>query len=610
LVALCLTVLLLVAYLIITRRLSSAEAQAVAQAQEVLDLEQAAVLDGDGELFFASLDDSPAWRSAQLDFELLRRIREGRTVTHAERHNEILWANVAWMEDGNQLQGVQFFRTLPNRLEHIESDENYWGPLHAHPQAWGLLTLRERDEPWAQQIAAYVDAEIKRLCDVACQADLLPLEIEIRGDFRKTAEVGRIQIPSPRLAGLDELGHPSPYFWRLLQGAVADGLSPVTIRFAIPPPRTSLCCWSLDYSAAAEAFMAAHPTIRVELVELDSLPSDLAQLAREYDGAAVAPHVEAITAGLVYDLTDFATTDSSLDSGDFYERIWQGAHWQDRLWMVPYAAELRLIFYDHLAMEQARQPAPTLFWSWDDLFALGRASVAENPDHAPLQWSLLDSNGDTLFAYAYALQPACTGPEVAACPPSLQDSTVAQTLDWYKSLVKRRITADVLSSSTADRLRAQWLLQSATRRAAIWVEEPGRYEAHQLAYPVGVAPFPGLSSAEGVTPLWVEGAFISQTTQNPRAVWEWLKFLSFQAPVARYRLVPARPSVAVQAEYWTSLPRPLVNPMRTAFNLGRPVRLDERQLFTAEQIAAVLSGELAPEDATQLAETRWFADAE
>jgi len=114
-----------------------------------------------------------------------------------------------------------------------------------------------------------------------------------------------------------------------------------------------------------------------------------------------------------------------------------------------------------------------------------------------------------------------------------------------------------------------------------------------------VVPFPGSDRFDGITPLWVVGAFITMGAERPYTAWQWLKFLTYQAPSARFRTVPARPSVASSSQFWSRLPHDLGNAMRTAFPFSRPVLLEEQHLFGWEMLTAVQTG-LPPEQAAQL----------
>jgi ABC-type glycerol-3-phosphate transport system substrate-binding protein len=150
-------------------------------------------------------------------------------------------------------------------------------------------------------------------------------------------------------------------------------------------------------------------------------------------------------------------------------------------------------------------------------------------------------------------------------------------------------------------------LQGSRRKAAVWVDSPVNYEFYLLLAPVGVVSFPGSDRFDGIMPLWLRGSFISQHSERPLAVWQWLKFLSYQAPAPRF--IPARPSVAAEMGYWTILPRPLDDVMRTAFPFARPVTIEEKSMLTWEQVTAVVSGKSTPlQAAQQQPVTIWFND--
>jgi hypothetical protein len=88
-------------------------------------------------------------------------------------------------------------------------------------------------------------------------------------------------------------------------------------------------------------------------------------------------------------------------------------------------------------------------------------------------------------------------------------------------------------------------------------------------------------------------------------VWQWLKFISYQRPSPR--LIPARPSVAEEMDYWAGLPSPLDEVMSGAFPFALPVTIEEQSLISWEQMAVVVSGELSPDEAAQRRhDLAWF----
>ncbi len=612
------TATLLTSWQVGRNRLEQAEADAATAVQNLLDLEHAAFQRGDGDLYFSFYGNDPAWISTQLQPQNVAAARAGFQVTRAEPHDNFIWVNLSWTTNQQTYQRIAFFQQQTGQLTHAPTAPDYWGSWISYDEPWGVFVFTERDEAWAAEVADFVTEAVVEICKKGCVDGRTPFILHLANDYSDTAVPNQLRIPSPRLIALDENGQPAGIFWEMLRQRLEAHLSPTTIRFALPPtelPGVHL----VTYDQAAADFMAANPGITIELIKLETLPDDLAQLA-QYDGAAVKPTAAMIAAGLVHDLTGLANSDPAFNSADFYEPIWQGAFWQDRLWFIPQSAALPLVFYDIAAFQQAQQPEPMLFWTWDEMAALQETVVTAQPDASFIAWSIMDVNRDLLFSYAFHQQKACTavpstaklatnqdsitnlesiGLSPTGCDDPLQPQSVAAALNWYSQMVHDNYMPDFSHLSSAERAQAATNWLSARRRAVTWVEEPVFYEYHFLLDPIGVVPFPGSDSVEGVTPLHVAGNFISGLSQRPSAVWQWLKFLSYQPPIGRYRYIPARPSVAARANYWASLPRPLADPMRTAFAFSQPITIGDQVHFSWDQLTAVTTNQLTPDEAAR-----------
>ncbi len=569
--------------------------------QAVLDLGQLALERGDGKLYFELHESRPDWLATQLTASQQNMVRAGRLVTKVEQPADTIWANVTWEEAGDNLQRIQFFSWHMGQLREVATDTDYWGRAQSQEQLWGELSWFSTDAQWAEAIGAHVADTIDLLCAVECATGRLPLKLQVRSDAAATAEPGHITMPSPRLVGLDADGRPSHKFWTLLDEQLADQLIPGTVRFAIPPPHLQ----RIDYEAAAAAFMRENASINLELVVLDDISSNAEQIA-QYDGAAIVPPLEWITGGIVRDLTDFAWSDPAFDRADFYEQIWQGAIWGDRLWFMPLAADMPLVFFHRDAYVEAGLIGPTPGWTWADLkreaMTLRDGRLESG---AELTWGYLDQGFSTLYAFAFSQQEACRNSTVRPCAAALSDKDIAAALAWYAEFMEDgRTTPDISQLPATERER---LLINSLFRTALWVDSPVYFEHRSLMFPMGVAIFPGEDGLGGSTPLWTRGGFISSSSKRPLAVWEWLKFLSDQPPMARYRLIPARPSVANTSGYWGGLPGAIGEPMRLAFPSARPVRLADQGAFSWEQVGKVATGAISAEEAVSLG-TRpaWF----
>lgn len=604
-------------------QLEQTENSLKAEAQTVLDAAHDAYAAGDASRFFATQSLDPGWQAAQLRPENQAAFAAGLTATRAEQHNDILWINAAWQTaDFGEQQRILFFQWQGGQLVQIPTDPRYWGGRAGEPQAWGRLALYEVDQAWADQVAAFVTDTIAKLCAATCLADRLPLTLVLDDRYEETAVASELYLPSPRLLGLDANGEPGPLFWQQLQATLTDYLTPATIRFLVPPNQDrdfQLAQLSI-YHAAARDFMAANPHITIELVTVDNgtggnlgdqlrrsgveatiiaaEPGSEILLLSHFDAVGAPPTEAMLQAGLVRDLTRMVSTDPTFDGADFFEQVWQGILWRERVWMVPYAASMRLVYYDQEAYEQAGLRPPSLRWTWEEMGLNLRGLTTNPPLTMPTSLGFIDASTDTLYAYAYNWNNVCSERATVRCQQRLSAQNVAAALAWYADMQAQPNFMPDLTAMTAqereDRVRGEQMLR---RQIALWVDAPSHYEDYQFGRPIGVVPFPGSDRFDGITPLEVWGVFMTQEGKRPLATWQWLKFMSRYPLPLPLRVLPARPSTAAQIGFWETLPPPLSNVMRVAFPFARPIRLDEKEAMTWEMVTAVVNGTLTPEEA-------------
>ncbi|MCB8944611.1 MAG: hypothetical protein H6658_12750 [Ardenticatenaceae bacterium] len=611
---------------ILTRNDESAEALVTA-VQDLLDLEHEAYLAGNGRLFLSAFNNDEAWQAAQLLPYNQTKARAGMRVTHAEQFNTNIRADVAWEADGQTWQNIAFFRQQNAQVVHVPPPGDFWGLPQQVAFHWGSLTMHEADWEWQGEIGNFISGIVNEhcpeqnsnsvpeptedcasrfvasLCDDVCPQDRFPIRVQIRDDYRDTPLAGEIYVPSPYLMALDENGRPAPIFWQLLQQKVDAYLAATaTVRFGIPSEDNVAF---IQYQEAADNFMHLNPHITIELVPLSTNPPDPAELVG-LDGAALRLTEELITSGTIYDLTDFALGDSTLEAGDFYEQVWLASFWHERMWQVPHVAEMQLIFFDTMAYRNATQTEPTLRWTWAEMAQDMDMVLAVNASE-DMVYGYLDITRDTLYSYAYNWKNECTEEATVRCQRPLDATAVTATLEWYQQMVTSGQTPDLTQVPEAELELFMLRSQSLQRQSLFWVEDPVQYEHHLLLNAIGVLPFPGSDRFDGITPLWVRGNVIVQGSERPLVTWEWLKYLSYQPPTQRIRLIPARPSVAGFIGFWPRLPLPLGNAMRTAFPFARPVLIEEQAYFTREQLTAVLTGQMTPAEAARAwPQKQWF----
>ena len=598
------------------RRQELIAAALMQEVQTILDLERSAFLAGDGELFFAQHISDEGWRAAQLTPANLAIIRSGQTVTTAQQQGELLWAEASWTAQTERYHRLLFFQHDGQQWQRTPAGNPYWGPRRTSSQSWGVLSISRADALYEEAISSFITAELARLGQLC---DNCPtLTITIAPDLTPTALKDHIRLPSPRLVGLTETGVPAPHYWELVAEQLRSHLSNTTITFAVPLFQLQF------YESIVAEFHQRQHQIQVELVTLDQLPSDPLMLLAQVDGAATTPHNSLnileptftltdalLAAGAVVDLTDLATSDPAFAAGDFYEQIWRGGLWQGRFWLVPQSAYLPVIFYDKAAYELTERPYPSLGWTWAEM--LTEINYLSQTQPAWIRWGLADQRADLLYAYAHTQTSNCG----SFCTGQLTPTAHAAALDWYLALLKGPNGRAGLGPlhhprgpNQLERLSAALTVVSTRRQAAFWVEDPARFEYHLLLNSLGVLPFPASDEFNSSTPLWVQGSVISSASPQPLATWAWLRFLSFRQVNAGDRLIPARPSVANQTGFWTSLPREVDSAMRTAFPFARPITFTDQKRFSWAQIDALVDGALTVTEASSPQNLRWFQNAQ
>jgi ABC-type glycerol-3-phosphate transport system substrate-binding protein len=218
----------------------------------------------------------------------------------------------------------------------------------------------------------------------------------------------------------------------------------------------------------AKTFSAENPGLTIEIVPIEADEEDpLAWVVQNsLDGAALPPSETALAGGWVLDLTEFIETDTDFDQADFYEQIWRGAWWRERMWFVPERASMQLLFYDKESYRTAEMPEPSLRWTWDEMAQdLSVLSISQ-PSRAGMTWGFLDVTRDSLYSYAYNWKNNCTQDSAIQCSQPLDNAQITAALEWYMDLLNQPETMPdltVLPHEERQRMMVNW-------RAVFWVD--------------------------------------------------------------------------------------------------------------------------------------------
>ena len=585
-------------------RIYSAELTLRRSVQSVLDLQHSAYQQGDGELFYASFPDDSFWRSVHLRPAMQQINAAGLTVSRAEQHDDIIWANLTWPTASGDRQRIAFFQESEFGLTHIENDPNFWGGRRLYEFAWGELRVLEADDAWKDAIANEIETTINSLnINGELAVPFQSLNVEIRNDFADSVSAETLYYPSPRLLGMGDSKGPDSIYFDGLNKAIEAHLTPVVIRYALPNLEPIYRGADTVYTQMIERFEAQFPSgqVRVELYFSDQLPGSPEQWLQTVDAAQLMPSQALLQTGSVYDLSWFVAGDTAFNTGDFFEQAWRAGWWDDRPWMVPWSSGVNLLYVDNTTFRMNGLEPPTEDTTLDELVT----KLAELQANDPEQAGFVDVRRDLVYAYALSLDQRCGGDP--GCSPELLPENVTAALTWYREILNDRgLMVDLSDMQDEQRIAAVLQALSFPKRTAAWIDSPERFEYQIALQSTGIMPLPPISAEIPlVMPLHINGHVMSAHTDKAWWTWQWLKFLSYQPTPNGLRNIPARPSVARQSGFWGWLPEQVAKPMSDVLPTARSLRIGDERYFSWEQLAAVRDG-ASINDAAKPIDPPWF----
>jgi len=324
-------------------------------------------------------------------------------------------------------------------------------------------------------------------------------------------------------------------------GALAPPPEPVTISFAFPEADLTV------FEKLADIFQEEHAHITVELrpkssdllggIDLDE--SDVL-LTSQFAIAYLQSQ------GRVLNLTPFIEGDEAMDPADFYPGTVGLFTVDGQMWAVPAGVDMMVMYYNSDLFDRYGATYPQPGWTWDDFLAAA-ASVRDVEagvfGYGP-NYQMFDP---MLFIYQHGgrvfddLQnPTRT---------TFNEPVNVEALDWYFRLM---FEFDVAPTPVQAR-RAFGGIGSLYE--GIWAEKVGMWtgflsqrggqlDPPEWPFSWGVAPLP--QGRQAASMALVEAYFISAETLHRDVAWQWVSFLSQQAPT---RLAPVRRSLAESSAY-------------------------------------------------------------
>ncbi len=313
-----------------------------------------------------------------------------------------------------------------------------------------------------------------------------------------------------------------------------------------------------QYQQLAEEFHTRNPAIAVQIIPSTATSGnaqdDLRDLAASADSFLLKRPLQPqdIQSGLLRDLQPFVEADAAFAPEDFYPGLLDRFRWQGKLWGLPSPGTPLVLFYDKAAFDEAGLPYPQPGWSFDEFETAARA-MTRRQGAGTTRYGLVISP-HSLAGPVLVLGRAegwAEGTRVLS-KPILDAPAVVEAAQWFVDLARE---PGVMPNpyDLADGATPFVVREVEEGRAAMWDGWPTAYlrAAYGTVHDLGIAPFP-----EGtLVSDWVGGGVyaMSAGTAHPDEVWQWLRFLTYQAGDVPEVRPPVRRSVAEGSGYWAKL---------------------------------------------------------
>jgi len=322
----------------------------------------------------------------------------------------------------------------------------------------------------------------------------------------------------------------------------SDVIDPVTISFVYQDDKAEY------YEPLVDEFMQLHPEITVEITEVVANNLEFYSQA-DVIGIDLFTFSQFKPQETFLDLTPLIEQDTNFHNSDFYPGTIELFSISDKIWAIPFGIDTFVLYYNKDLFDQSGFEYPTNDWTWDELLAAASA-IRKQPDTYGygVPDPYLELNAMILmYQHGGQLFDDLNYPSEI----TYNDPLNIEAMQWYQDLY---FAYDVAPSPDQAAKTFGYGNQKIYRGVlqgdiGMW---PGIFsDRGGLTWPVqwdhlswGIVALP--EDDNDLTSGFGEGYAISAQTQNPKAAWLWVAFLSEQVPQI---LIPARRSLAESKEF-------------------------------------------------------------
>lgn len=285
-----------------------------------------------------------------------------------------------------------------------------------------------------------------------------------------------------------------------------------------------------SFEALVQEFNQAHPAIQIEpsyggtlftmreklvaAIAAQSAP-DIAQIDQFWSS-------ELADAGAIVSLDDFLANDPALDRADIWDKAWQTASYQGKLWSMPFALSNIALYYNKALFQQAgldpNQPPVT----WEMLAAAARQLTLDaDKNGTPEQWGLtvpLKANeGNVYYWLAFLWQNNGAIFSADGKAVRFDDAAGAEALQFWVDLAKKDHALPLAPPDNGFEEGKVGMTIASTARLAALLKALGPDN-------LGMAPLPAHKQA--ATGVGGANLAILSGASDQQAAWEFIRWMT------------------------------------------------------------------------------------
>jgi len=325
-----------------------------------------------------------------------------------------------------------------------------------------------------------------------------------------------------------------------------------------------------------EQFNQRSPSTRVSLVtdfHGDPGADWIGSMASNFDCfTSNTPYWEGFNADLVLNLNSLLSNEPAPFSSDFAPVMMDKFRRGGNLYALPASSQVQMLAYNADLLARRDLPMPANDWTFDDFIELASAA-ASTSDSDPSYGFLYSPYSEDEFL---AIGKGVRWIDFKSDPPQvdLASPEMLEYLRWISRAQQDRLIFN--QENNWEKMDA--LISSG--QLAFWIATMGEQSMwfngsdREPPYKINVAPLPQISGDNPMASWFNDrGHYISADSQDPRACWEWIKFMSEQANL--FAGVPARRSLAESPAWEASVGRENAAAYRVAIANIKPVESND-----------------------------------